>query len=160
MAETKVSPQDAEDIALSTSIDDTPYGAQIRRSLVRKFATTSAFMGAAPNEFPHLAADVAMAILGPALEMAAADAEATVSKIKRDVGGAAEALVSSRLQVIEAAARASERAACVAFLRGEAAHLAAAALAARGPEVAVVAKDAAALSLAARRLASRTPTAQ
>ena len=125
--ETQVPPQaQDDDIALYAGADDTPQQAQIRHLLVRQFVTTQAFMGGAPaNEYPHLAADVAMRILAPVLEVAAAEAQATVRAAKAAVADAAEETLAQRLAVSLTAARASERAACVAQLREEGAPLAA-----------------------------------
>lgn len=156
MSDTQVPPQaQDDDDALYACEDDTPREARIRRSLVRLFATTPAFMGQSPGDFPHLAADVAMRIVWPALVMVTAEAEATARAAKAAVAGAAEETLAQRLAPLLRAARASERAACIAELRGEAAHLAAAALEARGPDVAVATRDVVSLESAARSLASR-----
>ena len=145
-----------DDTGLYASAEDTPSEARIRHSLVRKFAAA----GAQATENPHLAADVAMQIMVPALEMVKAEAEVTVRTAKTAVADAAEKTLTQRLKVVEAAARASERAACAAQLRAEAAHLAAAALEARGADVAVMARDAGSLKTAADRLASQSRAAQ
>jgi len=155
---TETKAQDA-DTDLYACAEDSPREARLRRLLVRLFATTSAFMDQPACEFPHLAADVAMRIVGPALEMVAAEAEASVRTVKAAVADSAEETLTQRLTVIEAAARASERAACVQQLRAEGAHLAAVALAARGPDAAVAARDAAVMAAAARSLA-QSPAAR
>ena len=141
-------------------LDDDPETARLRHLLVRKFATTMAFDGQPVTEYPHLAADAALRIVRPLLAGVAAQARETVRKVKADVGDAAEETVIRRLNVIEAAARASERAACVAQLRAEGATLAAVALEMSGPDAAVVARDAVSLKAAAGSLASHPVTAQ
>jgi hypothetical protein len=148
-----------DDSGLYAGADDTPKQAQLRRSLVRLFATTPVFMDQPASEYPHLAADVAMRILVPALEMVTAEADATVRSAKAAVANAAEVTLAQRLAVVEAAARASERAACVKQLRTEAAHLAAMALEASGPDAEVAARGKMAMSQAARALASQPASA-
>lgn len=160
MAETTVSPQDQDgDTALYAGAGDTPRAARLRRSLVRKFATTPAFMGQSANNYPHLAADVAMQVLGYILEEAAEEAAESERRLRAVVPAAAEETLAARLQVAVAAARASERAACIAQLRAEASALAAVALESRGPDAAVAARDATALAAAARSMASQPASA-
>lgn len=148
MTETQVQDDDA---ALYAAGDDTPSDARIRRSLVRLFATTPVFMQQPASEYPHLAADTAMRIFTPVLAAVRTETRQEYAVAVRE---AADARITGRLAVIEAAARASERAACIAELRDEAKDLAAAALEASGPDAAVAARDSVAMAAAAQRLTS------
>lgn len=128
VAETKVPPQD--DAALYAAADDTPDEARVRRSLARLFFLSApVFMGQPPDAFPHLAAEVAMRIVAPVLAEVRKETRREYTVAVRE---AADKRLAGRLAVIEAAARASERAACVAQLRGGQYHLAAMALEAAG----------------------------